>query len=278
MVAFALHACATIAADITAATWNLEWFPSHTPNIRKSEEIEQKLINAAGEIVKQSEPNILFIQEIRDKESCEKLVSATEIKNLQIAVCSDFKDMAGISLFQQCAILTTYPVIKAGFEKWHTFGIIDPPRGFVYAVLDIKGELVVCFGLHLKSNLRKTDQDHQLNILKRELAIEQLMEFIATSRDLQKITKIIIAGDFNTTLDDFQYASEKTLRMLLDAGFVDGFDNIPQEDRVTLPAKGIYADVTFDYIFWKGFATQKVVSVVSKSNVSDHALVRVELE
>ena len=273
-VFFALTTLSIYAGEITCATWNMEWFPSGVANMRKPD-IEPARITQAGDAIKKASPSILFVQEIRDRETCERLASVSGIKGLKVAVCSEFKDQTGIPIFQQCAILTSYPVLEAASERWHSYGAVDPPRGYVYALLDVGGELVACYCVHLKSNLTRKPSDNQMNILKRELAATQLLDRIRKTDDHKgrKVTRFVIAGDFNTTLDDPLYVSEGTIRSLLDAGFRDGFEGLDRKDRVTLPAKGQYQDVTFDYVFYKGFLGRKDVRIMPPTEVSDHRMV-----
>ena len=282
LLASALFAAPALAGQITLATWNLEWFPSGIAFKTAPEEIENARVKAAANTVRAHAPDIFFAQEIRDVESCEKLAAATGIKNFKLAVCTDFLDFEGNPIMQQCAIFTTHKVVETRSIKWQVFGIADPPRGAAYALLDVDGELLACFSLHLKSNLRRNPREQQLNILKRELAIGQLLRFISEMPprpDGRAIKKFVVAGDFNTTLDENDYLSEGTIRNLLDDGFKNSFENIIPAKRITLPAKGLYADVTFDYIFHKGFNKQNTVRFsASNPAVSDHRMFSVVVE
>ena len=271
---------------LAVTTWNLEWFPSGIAFKTAAPEVEQTRVEAAATALKPFAPDILFIQEVRDAAACDKLAKAMGA-GLKTAVCSSFVDAAGLPMFQQCAILTTLPVLEVRAERWHTFGFVDPPRGMAYALLDTGDGLVACFSLHLKSNLKRAPRDHQLNILKRELAIDQLLRFI---RDMPKradgrtVEKFIIAGDFNTTFDQPDYLSENTLRALLENGFANTVEGVPPAERVTLPGSAPnpnvtpYPDVTFDYIFWKGFARQLSWRLGDKAEVSDHKPLSVAVE
>jgi len=270
------------AAEITLVNWNMEWFPSGVAFRRLAPDVEQIRIEAAAALVKPYAPDIFFGQEIRDAESTEKLIAAMGVEGLKLDVITDFTNDRDEPIFQQCVIVSRYPVLETRSEKWHTFGVVDPPRGFAYALLDVEGELVACFSLHLKSNFQRSPRDHQLNILKRELGMDQLLRFIAEMpprEDGRVVSKFIIAGDFNTSLDEAAYLSENTIRGLLDAGFSNCFEGVPLADRITLPGGDRYPDVTFDYIFWKGFAKQNDVRLAPhKPELSDHALTRVTVE
>jgi len=117
------------AAPITLATWNIEWFPSGVAFKTAPGDVEAARIQTAAGVIRPHAPDIFFAQEIRDVESCEKLVAAIGIKDLKLAVCTDFLDFEGNPIMQQCAIFTTHKVVETRSIKWQVFGIADPPRG-----------------------------------------------------------------------------------------------------------------------------------------------------
>lgn len=280
MLAHVVFGIGTIqATEITLATWNLKWFPSGVANLRKPE-VEPANIQQAGDVISQVSPSLVFLQEIRDTQACVDLATASGSNGLRVAVCSEFKDDAGIPLFQQCAILTTYPVVEASSERWHSFGIADPPRGYAYALLDVDGELVACYAVHLKSNLVRNESDYQMNILKRELAASQLLSTIAKpkrTQDGRLVSKFVIGGDFNTSLDQPRFMSESTIRSLLEAGFENCFAGVDLQERFTLPASGPYEAVTFDYILYKGFSARRKIRVMPSVDLSDHRMIVLRL-
>lgn len=238
-------------------------------------DIESTRIHAAAEIIQKESPTIIFIQEIRDEESCNLLSSAIGKDLFKVATCSNFKDHTGVLSFQQCAIITSAPVVESAVDRWHSFGLIEPPRGFVYALLNINDNLIACYCVHLKSNLMRKPIDLQLNILKRELAMTQLLAHIDKTKNRlkPKNVKFIVAGDFNTNQDDPIYLSESTIPSILSKSFENCFDGINSSERVTIPAKGSYADATFDYIFHKGLTRAKNGRVTQPSEISDHRMV-----
>jgi len=80
----------------------------------------------------------------------------------------------------------------------------------------------------------------------------------------------IVGGDFNTSLDDKQFARETTLQSMIDKGFGWVWQNIPAPSRTTLPPGGGFPAACFDHIFYRG-ATLRRASVASTSpQSSDH--------
>jgi endonuclease/exonuclease/phosphatase family metal-dependent hydrolase len=276
LLLFLLGSCLQ-AKEISITTWNLEWFPSGNSKGIASTEIESKRIADAAEVLRKLDSDIIVLQEVRDYEVCEALAKAIGPK-YQVLVCSAFKSGFGGSRgLQQVAILSKYPAQSCWSEDWKTFGKVDPPRGFAFAHIQIDGKDIAVYGVHLKSNLIMGGDKFkttQLNILKRELAAEQVL---AHSSKLPKVLgqnfeAVIVAGDFNTNKDQMDFASEKTLQTFEDNGFTSGFENIPLSQRVTHPSKGRYPDATFDYIFVKTLsgARLKCNFNLLKTIASDH--------
>ena len=80
---------------VVAGTWNLKWFPSGRAEHRASERVEAANIKDAADIVRASlkgRGRVLFLQELRDPQSCSNLVSAIGSKTLQVAVATAFRD------------------------------------------------------------------------------------------------------------------------------------------------------------------------------------------
>ena len=269
------------AKEISITTWNLQWFPSGSSKGIATPEVESKRISDAADVLRKLDSDIIVLQEVKNYEVCEALAKAIAPK-YQVLVCSAFKSgFGGIAGLQQVAILSKYPAQSCWSEDWKTFGKVDPPRGFAFAHIKIDEKDIAVYGLHLKSNLIMGGDKFktcQINILKRELAAEQVL---AHYNELPKVLgqdfeAVIVAGDFNTNKDQMDFASEKTLQTFEDNGFTSGFENIPLSERVTHPSKGRYPDATFDYIFVKGSKLEPLKSSILKSQVSDHLPVTIK--
>jgi endonuclease/exonuclease/phosphatase family metal-dependent hydrolase len=281
LLLFLLGSCLQ-AKDVTITTWNLEWFPSGSSKGIATPEVESKRIADAAEVLRKLDSDIIVLQEVRDYEVCEALAKAIDPK-YQVLVCSAFKSgFGGAKGLQQVAILSKYPAQSCWSEDWKTFGKVDPPRGFAFAHIQIDGKDIAVYGLHLKSNLIMGGDKFktgQINILKRELAAEQVL---AHSKELPKLLgedfeAVIVAGDFNTNKDQIDFSSEKTLKIFEKNGFNSGFENIPLSERVTLPSKGRYPDTTFDYIFIRGNGLKSTEPTIFQNDSSDHLPVTIKI-
>ena len=56
-------------AKIRITTWNLEWFPNGSPHDATPEKQAQR-IEAAADVLKKLDPDILLLQEMRDYDGC----------------------------------------------------------------------------------------------------------------------------------------------------------------------------------------------------------------
>ena len=265
------------ADQIKVVTWNLHWFPSGSKSGYAPPEDEKKRISEAAVILEKENPDIIVLEEVRDYAACDELAKAIG-PEYQVIVCASFRNnFGGGSGLQQVAILSKHPAQSAWYEEWKNFGVVDPPRGFAFAHFKIGGKDVAVYGVHFKSNFTKGPQfkDRQLNILKRELAAEQLLAHEAGLAKMlgQDFEAVVVAGDFNTTKDQLEFASEKTLEIFKDMGFFSGFESLPLSKRVTIEGKGRYPDATFDYIFAKGFKNNSDIPNIVISPASDHGLV-----
>ena len=258
---------------LRVTTWNLKWFPSGQPN-NAPENVEQDRIDKAAAILRPLASDVILLQEIRDGPTCERLILALRPEAYHLVVCSNFKDaVGGIPGRQQVAIISKLQATAAWAERWKTYGAVDPPRGFAFAVFRLGTNDVAVYSVHLKSNLTRSDaeREHQLNMLKRELASEQLRRHMydVQARLGERLEAVIIGGDFNTSRDTLRFVSEATIENLNEEGFLSGYERIPLSRRITCPGEGRYPDATFDYIFTKGIGTAELPTI-TQTPVSDH--------
>jgi endonuclease/exonuclease/phosphatase family metal-dependent hydrolase len=260
--------------ELSVCTWNLEWFPSGSSKGFASKEIEFKRTSTVAETLSKLNCDILILQEVRDIKSCEDLVEALKPLKYTVSICTQFKEGFGGAVgLQQIAILSKIPATASWAENWNTVSISDPPRGFAFASYRIGTNDIGVYGVHLKSNLTRGDVERgrQLNIFKRELAAEKVMRHINESsfNKTNQLEVVIVGGDFNTTLDQNEFSSERTLTIFNENKFESGYEGVDLKQRITIPGKGKYPDATFDYLFVrpKSISSKPIITPVS---VSDH--------
>jgi exonuclease III len=71
-------------------TWNLEWFPNGSAREAPQDKQAQR-IRAAADVLKELNPDILLLQEVRDYDACNRLAEAIQPGAYTLAICSAFK-------------------------------------------------------------------------------------------------------------------------------------------------------------------------------------------
>lgn len=239
--------------ELRVLTWNLNWFPGAARGVPTSPDQEASRIAAVAAALRQASADVVILQEVRDAAACRALAVALQPQRYELSICSQFKDFGGMPGLQQLAILSKHPAARAVAVRWSSFGVADPPRGFVHALYQIGNCALLVYGVHLKSNLTQGDvlRDRQLNMLKRELAADQLLQHQREQARHLSQAVVVVGGDFNTNADQEEFLSEQTLALFHQAQFRSGFEGLAREARVTLPGSGRHADATFDYLFVK---------------------------
>jgi endonuclease/exonuclease/phosphatase family metal-dependent hydrolase len=280
VVAWLCLAGSALAAPIRVTTWNLEWFPNGSPKELPAAE-QAKRIAAAADVLRTLKPDIILLQEVKDYDACSRLAEAIAPRTYQVAICSAFREpfTSGFGK-QQVAILAREPAQAAWMETWKSTEGVDPPRGFAFAWFKINGTDVGVYAVHLKSNLiMKGDKgtETRKNIRKREVAIDQLLNHIHSviAPSMPAVKSFVVGGDFNTNLDQADFAAEKTLVKFSDAGFRNVWEGAPLTQRITHPGSGPYPDATFDYLFVSNLAAGHAQITASKA--SDHYPVTCDL-
>jgi endonuclease/exonuclease/phosphatase family metal-dependent hydrolase len=266
------------AAHVRVTTWNLDWFPDGSAK-GASPEKQERRIREAADVLRNLDPDIILLQEVRDYDTCAKLAETIRPHTYQVAICSAFKEpfQAGLGK-QQVAILAKQPAQAAWAEKWKSMEGIDPPRGFAFAWFQVDGADFGVYSVHLKSNLvmhGDKEVEAAKNVKKREVAAHQLVNHmrsvIATA--IPGIQSEVVAGDFNTNTEEFP--GDATLQTLAHAGFQNCMERVTGLQKITHPGGHGYPDTTFDYVL----AQHADVSspLITHTNVSDHYPVTCEI-
>lgn len=269
---------------VLSGTWNLKWFPSGRAEHRASPRVEAANTADAADTVREGlkkhlgkgDGAVLFFQEMRDGRSVSNLVAAIGWDGLKVASVSAFRERDNRLGWQQCGIATTLPVIDFGFSYWKRPRRIFPPRGYAYALLD-GGEdgVIACYCVHLKSNYGATrEKIRKANREKRETCAEQLVAITKNLKtpDGRPVKKILIGGDFNVDPSQPRHAGEKTLEILLEGGFKDGWEGVPASERVTHPGSLRNPGSTLDYVCYRGFNSCTLRYSAPEIPSSDHRM------
>ncbi|MBA3272877.1 MAG: hypothetical protein H0T11_03265 [Chthoniobacterales bacterium] len=87
----------------------------------------------------------------------------------------------------------------------------------------------------------------------------------------------MIGGDFNTAPDDARFKDEKSTSQLTANGFSWIWQNMPLQQRVTMPPDARFPAACFDHMFFRGAKLNKAEVVMTPPNSSDHRAIRAEL-
>jgi endonuclease/exonuclease/phosphatase family metal-dependent hydrolase len=168
--------------------------------------------------------------------------------------------------------------MSAWHELWKANGTIVPPRGFAFAAYQTSPrQVLLVYAVHLKSNVGESRE----NVSMREESAKQLRSHMeAMQAAYGKLGNVawVIGGDFNTSMDDNQFAAEKTLRGWIENGFGWSWKNMPLSSRVSLPPAKEFPPTCFDHIFCKGATIRKAWVVNTSPKSSDHRPVMATLD
>jgi len=265
---------------VLVGSWNLKWFPSGRAEHRASRRVEAANVADAADVIRanlKGGGRILFLQEMRDAQSCSNLAAAVGDPGLKVAVASAFRDFRDNRLqWQQLGILTDLPVMESEWRYSSKAERMFVPRGYAYALLDGgKDGRIACFCVHLKSNYGARNPAKRLeNMKKREAGMRQVIAAAKRCR----ADKILIAGDFNSDRFQKAFRDERIFSMLEAGGFKDCWEGAPLSERGTHPGNTRYPDSTLDYVFYKGFGCCSSRSLAAEAPVSDHRMLVMSLE
>lgn len=259
----------TTAQPLTVVTWNLQWYPGRVPEPDESARTAQ--ITAAKAVLKTLNPDILLLQEISDWKSAVDLCSV--VPGLEVRVMSNYQERP-----QNLVIASKLPANSAWTANWKQNAEGMPPRGYAFAALELpRGGLLLTYCVHMKSNGGGVEKNSPI----REESATQLLTH---SKEMEKLykthgrTDVLIGGDFNSSMDDPRFRSDRSLRLLRGRGLIWAFQQVPFSKRVTIPASGMYPDGCFDHLFLSPSLKIREVLVPSAAGASDHNPVVVKID
>jgi endonuclease/exonuclease/phosphatase family metal-dependent hydrolase len=260
-------------ATITAAFWNIQWFPGRRPNASRTEENRQ--IHAVHRDLEQLTADIIGLEEVRDSDHASLAIQP--LSGFKIDVCSNFPAREGQQEAQQIAIASRLLPIAAWAEAWKPGGAIMPPRGFAFASYQVAPkQILLVYALHLKSNRGEIHENMRI----REESMHQLISHMKAMKDIygqMGALTWIVGGDFNTTSDEPRFAGEKTIPYLRADGFSWAWQGIPASSRITMPGDLRYPAAAFDQVFYRGAILSRAWVANTSPQSSDHRAVNVVL-
>ncbi len=272
------------AVHLTFTFWNVEWFPGRRPHAGARAQATH--VAAVLPVVQQLDPDVLGLEEVGDAEAARLL--ADHLPGFKVDVCTEFtREGSGEPSRQQIVLCSRLPLLTAGWQRWtpDAQGRL-PRRGFAFAAYrPAPGEVLLVYGLHLKSNLADEPGGDATNTAMREESTRQLLahqsQETAVCARWGRVRLVVVGGDMNTSLDDGRFESETTLRALrADGAFRWAWEGVPLPLRLTLPGVGRYPATCFDHLFYRGDGVRLTSASLRNTGrtASDHRPVTVKFE
>ena len=226
-------------------TWNLEWFPGRAPE--SGVDIQQGHIRKVRSVLSKISPDVAIFQEVVSAPGLS--VAAGDypwraVTQFQRAADEDEKLPP-----QNIALVSRKPWREVWELDFHLLPVNEerPVRGFIGAeFIDPADRRLTVYGVHLKSNRGGREASGK----RREKAMEYL-RWDWRRRNLDPLQDaILIAGDFNCSLKNPEFAQEKTLRGLLKEGWISVTQEMawPQGATVRENRLAKYPPADFDHI------------------------------
>lgn len=257
---------------IRIVSWNLQWFPGHKPET--TPQVAAAHMAEAQKAVKELNPDILLLQEVRTWQAAAELCTA--IPGLTPRVVTAFNHLGPDARPQNQVVASKLEADSAWSAKW-VGGHYGPPRGYAFAALDAgEGRFILCWSLHLKSNLGALPENIAMRAESARQLIQHMQEMLAIYGKHGKCA-IVVAGDMNTSVDDPKFASDPTMTGFMESGLWWTHKGVPFANRTTIPGEGSYPDNCFDHILTAGLG-RPVAFVKPYPGLSDHNPVIVDID
>lgn len=228
----------------SVATWNLQWFPGNRPEPSSAQRSWHE--REIAKSIQRLDVDLLLLQEVVDPTALERVGQAYPWR-----VVSQFqraRDEDPDLPVQNVAILSKVPIRESWEVGFHALPLTPdrPVRGFLGARLGTKKNGMTVYTLHLKSNRGGREVSAQ----RRERAMDYLKKDWETRGLDPEKDAILVAGDFNCSLRNPEFAEEKTVRALLQDGWRSATAEVPWPEAATVKPDpmGKYPAADFDHI------------------------------
>lgn len=237
---------AELPADpLLIGSWNIRWFPRGGPTKEVTEKDIRDTIEDTAKFIRKENPTIVFACEVRDIDALKAMklpypyIACTEIPRTQEENPS--YPLQSLSFLSKIPWKETWVIDFSGLAETAD----RPSRGILGAEFDAPGVgKLTLYGVHLKSNRGGVEAAR----LRRQRAVAYLAEDFKRRGLDPKKDQILIMGDFNTSARDPGFASDLTLKMLKELGFVSASEGLPLAKAASIKAEGKYAANDFDHM------------------------------
>jgi hypothetical protein len=211
-------------------------------------------IRQASAALKKLDPDVILLQQVRDRKTCDQLVQALKPAEYKILVCSSFTDArTGTLRKRQVAILSKAKAYFAWSEPWRNKGKTALPGGLAFAALQVGKQRVGFLSVQAAGAPAKSAGPEQgpARLKAQAASVSQLLEQVSaiTKWVTNRVEVFVVGGTFNPGTPNGFAAQDLPLRLLESAGFDDAFPRPPGAEPASPPSIAGQPGGTVDYIF-----------------------------
>jgi hypothetical protein len=242
-----------LAETLRVTTWNLGLSPAAEAS-NAAAETNQFGIQQAAATLRNLNPDVILLQQVRDWKMCDQLAQALKPADYKVLICSSFGDARnGASRRQQVAILSRTKAYFAWSEAWRKEAETVLPGGLAFAALQIGKQRVGLFSVEAgTASVEAPDAGQSATRLKAQTAsLSRLLEQVRSVKNwvTNQVQVFVVTGTFDLGRQDRLAARDAPLRLLEEAGFGNAFLQGPAGERSAQPGMAGPPGGMADYIF-----------------------------
>lgn len=262
-----------IGEEVTVMTYNVEnmfdvfddpYTGDEGTDIKRRDEIEQ--IAAA---IRSADADIVVFQELENEYLLQGMVQ-TFLADQGYAYIAAQRTNSGRGI--NLGVISRYPITRLTSHRFRTLTHPDAPgqtwrfaRDAMQITLEVEGETVHIFNLHLKSNSsRAGDENSKLMRTAEAIMVKSLIRSLLAD---DPEAYVLAMGDFNSNywVDPRQQRDWPATAYLREAEpdgghiMIDAHEGMTHEERVTIPGDDRYPPATFDYVYASPALAERLV-------------------
>lgn len=270
-VVFVLLPCR--AAEVTVMSYNVEnmydvfddpYTGDEGTDVKRRDEIA-----AIAKAIAKADADIVVFQELENEHLLEGMVKTfLADKGYEYIAAQRTNSTRGINL----GVISRYPIKRLASYRFKTLTHPDVPgqtwrfaRDAMQITLDIEGETLHVFNVHLKSNSSRAGDPNSMKWRSAEvLGVKSIVRELLTQ---EPGANVLVMGDCNSNIETRPeqprpWPATQLMRAAEDDGsrlLIDVFDGLPYDKRVTIMGDGKYPPAVFDYIYASPALAKKLV-------------------
>jgi hypothetical protein len=191
-------------------------------------------IHEAAAALKELNPDIILLQQVRDWQMCAQLVQTLKPASYSVLVCSAFRDVrSGASSSEQVAILSKQKGYFSWSESWRPKGEPMFNGGFAFAAVQLGKQRVGFFSVLLPEALSPAAGGGDRTAAARTSAAyaRQWLGAVDSFKNwvTNRVGTVVMAGGFGSVAGGPKPGEDPSARLRKAASFVNGFLGAPLE-------------------------------------------------